>query len=108
MYTYMFYSFWDYHTFNSIRDFHKNLFNRNTLNFKRRFFSRAFELELDSQSRAVLPPLLRELAHIDKDVVSVGMVSRIEIWSRDKWEAVEQDEELPEDEGTSILAGLVL
>ena len=82
--------------------------DKNTLNFKRRFFSRAFELELDSQSRAVLPHLLRELAQIDKDVVSVGMVSRIEIWSKDRWDAVEQDQELPEDEGTSILAGLVL
>ena len=82
--------------------------DKNTLNFKRRFFSRAFELELDSQSRAVLPPLLRELAQIDKDVVSVGMVSRLEIWSRDRWEALEQDPELPEDEGASIRGGLVL
>ena len=82
--------------------------DESTLNFKRRFFSRAFELELDSQSRAVLPPLLRELAHIDKDVVSVGMVSRIEIRNRDTWKALEQAQEMPADGGTSILSGLIL
>lgn len=76
--------------------------------FKRKFFSRAFDLELDKQSRAVLPPALRQWAQIDKDVVSVGMVSRVEIWNADKWAVMEQDRELPEDEGTSILAGLVL
>lgn len=79
-----------------------------TLRFKRRFFSRAFELERDSQFRAVLPPYLRELAAIDKDIVSVGMTTRVEIWSKSLWDKYDADEDLPEDEVTGVLAGLVL
>ena len=32
-----------------------------------------------------IPNNLREYACIDKDVVSVGVLSRVEIWSKDKW-----------------------
>lgn len=53
--------------------------------FARNFFSRAVEAELDKQFRVVLPQSLREYAAIDKDIVSVGMESRVEIWDKEAW-----------------------
>ena len=63
---------------------------------KRYFMARAVEAEPDRQGRIVLPARLREAAGIQKDVVTVGMGSRIEIWSREKWEDDMSSEELDE------------
>ncbi|QGT99127.1 Transcriptional regulator MraZ [Candidatus Syntrophocurvum alkaliphilum] len=54
--------------------------------FARFFFSGASELEVDKQGRTVLPPNLREYAGIQKELVIIGVGSRVEIWSADKWE----------------------
>lgn len=54
--------------------------------FVRFFFSGAAELELDKQGRTVVPANLREYAEIEKDVVIIGVGSRIEVWSTGKWE----------------------
>ena len=40
---------------------------------------------LDKQGRILLPANLREYAGIDKEVVSVGVYSRVEIWSKDRY-----------------------
>ena len=50
------------------------------------FLSGANEAEPDKQGRVLIPGNLREAAGIDKDVVLVGVGSRIEIWSRGSWE----------------------
>lgn len=54
--------------------------------FVRFFFSGAAELELDKQGRTVVPANLRDYAEIEKDVVIIGVGSRIEVWSTGKWE----------------------
>lgn len=59
--------------------------------FVRFFFSGASELEVDKQGRTVLPANLREYAGIDRDVVIIGVGTRAEIWSGDKWEEYNQD-----------------
>jgi Uncharacterized protein conserved in bacteria len=41
---------------------------------------------VDKQGRILLPAVLREFADITKDVVLVGVGSRVEIWSRERWE----------------------
>ena len=46
---------------------------------------RASSCEVDKQGRILLPAVLREFAGIEKDAVLVGVGSRIEIWSKDKW-----------------------
>ena len=48
---------------------------------------------MDKQGRILIPGNLREFAGLQKDVVMVGVASRIEIWSREKWEALQEDEE---------------
>ena len=51
-------------------------------------------MELDKQGRILLPANLREFAGLDKDVVLVGVGSRIEIWSKEKWDNVAGDEDM--------------
>lgn len=53
--------------------------------FARIFFSGASEAELDKQGRVLLPPTLRNYAHITKDVMIIGVGNRLEIWDMDQW-----------------------
>ena len=53
--------------------------------FMRFFFAGAATCEVDKQGRILLPANLREYAGIDKEVVSVGVYSRVEIWSKDRY-----------------------
>lgn len=53
--------------------------------FVRFFFSGAAEIEIDKQGRALVPQNLIEYAQILKDIVSIGVSTRIEIWSKEKW-----------------------
>lgn len=64
------------------------LINKEARQFARFFLAGAAQVELDKQGRILLPAALREFAGLDKDVVLVGVGSRIEIWSKDKYEAV--------------------
>ncbi|NMO94786.1 division/cell wall cluster transcriptional repressor MraZ [Paenibacillus lemnae] len=62
--------------------------------FTRFFFSGASECEWDKQGRVNLPVNLREFAKLDKECVIIGVSSRVEIWSKDKWnEYYQQSEE---------------
>ena len=53
--------------------------------FARFFFAGASELEIDKQGRIVLPPNLRDYAGINKDLIVIGVGSRVEIWAGDNW-----------------------
>ncbi len=54
--------------------------------FVRFFFSGATECELDKQGRILIPANLRDYARLSKDVVVLGVSSRVEIWSRERWD----------------------
>jgi len=56
--------------------------------FLRFFLGSATECEPDGQGRIIIPPELKEYAGLIKEVVSVGMPGRIEIWSAENWRAV--------------------
>ena len=62
--------------------------------FVRFFFSGANECELDKQGRILLPSNLREYAKFDKDVVIIGVSSRIEIWAKELWENYIESEDM--------------
>ena len=49
------------------------------------FLAGAASVEVDKQGRILLPANLREYAGIDKEVVSVGVFSRVEIWSKERY-----------------------
>lgn len=54
-------------------------------NAVRAILSSTFEIEEDNQGRFVLPGNLKEFAGITKNVVSVGVGKRIEIWDEETW-----------------------
>ena len=49
--------------------------------------SGAITLEFDKQGRINIPNYLNQYASLEKEVVIVGVIDRIEIWSKDKWES---------------------
>ena len=65
--------------------------------FVRFFFSGANEMEPDKMGRILIPQSLLEYAGIADEVVSVGMMNRVEVWSKEKWKAY-NDSELDMDE----------
>lgn len=62
------------------------LTNKDARAFVRFFFSGACEIELDKQGRGLIPQNLKEYAKIEKEIVSIGVLSRVEIWSKEKWD----------------------
>ena len=62
------------------------LTNKNARQFTRFFLAGSAACEVDKQGRILLPQVLREFASLEKDVVLVGVASRIEIWSRERWD----------------------
>lgn len=54
-------------------------------NFLRVFLSGASTCELDKQSRVNINPSLIEYASLDKECVIIGVVDRLEIWSKNNW-----------------------
>ena len=49
------------------------------------FFAQSYRCVVDSQNRIVIPPLLREYANLEKDVVIVGANTVARIWSAKRW-----------------------
>lgn len=62
------------------------LINKDARTFVRFFFSGACEVELDKQFRGLIPQNLKEYAKIEKDIVSIRVLSKVEIWSREMWD----------------------
>lgn len=62
------------------------LTNKNARQFTRFFLAGAATCEVDKQGRILLPQVLRDFAELEKEVVLVGVASRIEIWSKHKWD----------------------
>ena len=58
------------------------------------FQGSAIEGELDKQGRTLIPSGLRTFAHLEKEVVFIGMGKRAEIWDKARWD--EKNAELEE------------
>jgi MraZ protein len=61
--------------------------------FRRVFIGGAFDCTSDKQGRILIPPTLRQYAHLEKEIVLVGVLDHFEIWSRESWEAENKDME---------------
>lgn len=70
------------------------LINKEARKFARFFLAGAAQVEVDKQGRILLPANLREFASLEKDVVLVGVGSRIEIWSRENWVNMDADSDM--------------
>jgi len=49
------------------------------------FIGHAFDLELDNNARVLVPPRLREIVGITRDVVLVGQHHKLELWDEAAW-----------------------
>lgn len=74
------------------------LTNKNARDFVRFFLSGAIECEIDKQGRFLIASNLRDYANMEKDVVIIGVGTRLEIWNRDKWKTYNSDENISADE----------
>jgi MraZ protein len=74
--------------------------------FQRFFISGAAEVPIDKLGRILVPPTLREYAHLERNVVFAGLGKKFELWSKERWQ--EEIKRSQEDfEGISeALAGL--
>jgi MraZ protein len=68
----------------------------NARNLRRIFYAEAAEVELDRQGRINIPVRLREFAGITGDdarVIVVGMDNYVEIWTPERWDALQDEVE---------------
>jgi len=70
----------------------------------RHLFAHTEEVACDSQGRLVVPGALRGYASIDRDVVSIGSLTRVEIWAKEQYAA----HAAPEGEVADFMADLGL
>lgn len=70
--------------------------NKEARAFVRFFLAGAADVEVDKQGRILLPAVLRDHAGLNKDVVFVGVGSRVEIWSKKNWEGTKQFDDMDE------------
>ena len=61
--------------------------NKEARQLQRYFLAGATTCEVDKQGRILIPAKLREHAQLDKEVVFVGVLGKIEIWSKERWDA---------------------
>ena len=74
------------------------LSNKNARDFVRFFLSGAVECEIDKQGRFLVASNLREYASMEKEIVIIGVGTRIEFWSKDKWKKYNSSEYYSADE----------
>lgn len=72
------------------------LIDKNARKFSRFFLSGAAACELDKQGRILIPGALREFAGMEKEVMLAGMLNRIEVWSKERWDANNSYEDMDE------------
>ena len=61
-------------------------FNAAARRIQRLLIGHATDVELDSNGRLLLPPLLRDYAHLDKRVVMIGQGNKFEMWDETLWQ----------------------
>jgi MraZ protein len=54
--------------------------------FMHYFISGATECTIDKLGRILIPPILRKHAGLEREIVFVGMITRIQIWDKQRWE----------------------
>ena len=52
---------------------------------RRLMLGHATDVEMDSHGRLLLPPLLRELAQVEKNLMLIGQGERFEVWDERTW-----------------------
>jgi MraZ protein len=82
------------------------LTNRNARAFVRLFFAGASACSLDKQGRVLIPQLLREHANIEKEIMIIGVGTRVEIWAEEEWKKYTHPDNISYDEIAEHMADL--
>ena len=72
--------------------------------FIRHFCANAVDCEFDKQGRIVIPAELKEYAGIDKELVTMGAMRKIEVWSKEVWDAPDNENKMDSEEFAESLA----
>ena len=70
--------------------------NKDARQFVRFFLAGAATVEVDKQGRVLIPGVLRDFAVLQKDVVLIGVASRVEIWSKERWDGTSGYDDMEE------------
>lgn len=62
-------------------------FNTAARRIQRLLIGHATDVELDSNGRILLPPLLRDYAQLSKRVVMIGQGNKFEVWDESIWQS---------------------
>lgn len=60
--------------------------SKNARLYARAFVASAEEVEADKQGRILIPAGLRGYAGLEKDVVLAGVIEKIEVWDKQRWD----------------------
>jgi MraZ protein len=71
-------------------------FNKATRRIQRLLIGHATDVDVDNSGRVLLPPLLREYACLEKEIVLIGQGNKFEIWDKKYWQK-HRDEWLAEE-----------
>ena len=63
-------------------------------NFTRFMLANAYEIEIDSAGRILIPDNLKKFANLNNKVVLIGMHKRIEVWGEEEWEIYSKNGEI--------------
>lgn len=66
---------------------------KNVRDFQRMLAAGASDETPDKQGRVTIPPLLRSYAGLEKDIVVVGAINRLEIWDVAAWQEYSAQQE---------------
>jgi MraZ protein len=61
-------------------------FNAAARRIQRLLIGHATDVELDANARVLLPPVLRNYAQLEKDVVMIGQGNKFEVWDQALWD----------------------
>ncbi|MEW6132773.1 MAG: division/cell wall cluster transcriptional repressor MraZ [Pseudomonadota bacterium] len=61
-------------------------FNPQIRALQRLLVGHAHELDMDAAGRILLPPMLRQFAGLEKNVVLVGQGAKLEMWNEERWQ----------------------
>ena len=76
--------------------------------YQRMMLSKASECEMDSQGRILIPSSLISLAGLEKECLIIGVADHVEIWSKARWEQLEEEQNDSFEEAAENLTDLFL
>ena len=76
--------------------------NAQARRLQRLMVGHASDVELDGHGRVLLPPKLREFAHLERNAILIGQGSRFELWDEQRWDE-RRDEWLKAEDTAELL-----